>query len=702
MNENISIVNKFNLKGSILSIDKINGAVAVVTQAYQAFKIDIETIQIKNLTTLINSEQLPHKYANSSSASDDFICLGEVGSKIISIARIAESIKIFLKLKSHKSDISASCFSKDGHYLASGGEDGRVHLYETNNFRKIFSLPYRPDYISSLNFSKDSRFLFASCFNKSNMIFDCQRAKTIGIFNTNEVVEWGDFFDNNAKLFMILRNLNSIIYDTRTNQVLNISSPFTSWPSIFCINDKEDMAIVGSRDSNIYIINLTENVKIFSLKLENTTGISALCVHLGYIFIGYTNGELAVINYDDKNDEFKIACENKDYKKAASMLDKNIFLSLLPCVKIFDEDWDEILKEAIELLAQDKIDEALELVDPFTRDISKKDIFNFYLNKKDVLKKFQELIKNRLYEEAYNMTLQTKFLTKTSHFEMLENTWHKSFNAAKKLLEEDPANVEAAKKYLELFLKTPKKEAIMQLLNNLHIFKDAENFVKEQKFKDYFALTSNFGYLRETELYKKVLMLGENLFEKVIFYENKNDYDEFHKLAKFLQSFPSYKESISTHIVAVAKKREMLNLIKQNKKYDVYKLAIEFEELQYLDEFKEFCKEFNEIYQEAREIAFNGTPEALEDIFKDYIRINYWFDKIEHTFKIAYLEEFNNKIKSQASVNWELSIRRYINIFGKDDDIVGFCVKNNFQQFIDIDDENITREPFRFQKTLIQ
>ncbi|RAX55340.1 hypothetical protein CCY99_01185 [Helicobacter sp. 16-1353] len=703
MNKNINILNKFNLKGSILSINKTNDSIVVVTQNYQAFRIDIKNIQIKNLTTLINSKYLPHKYAKNSSASDKFVCLAEVNSKIISIAKITESINLFLKLKSHKSDISASCFSKDGNYLASGGEDGRVHLYETNNFRKILSLPYRPDYISSLNFSKDSRFLFASCFNKSNIIFDTQRAKTIGIFNTNEVVEWGDFFDNNSKLFVILRNLNAIIYDTRANQVLNISSPFTSWPSIFCINDEENTAIVGSRDSTIYIINIEKNIKIFSLKLENSTGISALCLHLGYIFIGYTNGELAIISYNDKDDEFKTACENKDYKTAANLLDKNIFLSLLPCSKIFDEDWDKILKDAIELLGQNKIDEALEIVEPFTKDISKKEAFNFYLNKKDVLKKFRELIDNRFYEEAYNMTLQTKFLTKTSHFEILENIWYKSFNTAKKLLEEDSANVDIAKKHLELFLKTPKKEAIMQLLNNLHIFRDAENFVKEQKFKEYFALTSNFGYLKDTELYKKVLLLGENLFEKAMFYENKNEYDEFHKIAKFLQSFPQYKESITTCMVAVAKKIEILNLIKQNKKYDVYKLAMEFEELQYLDEFKAYCEEFNEIYQQAREMAFKGMPEALEGIFKDYIQINYWFDKIEHTFKIAYLEEFNNKIKSQDKVNWELSIKHYINIFGKDDDIVGFCVQNNFKKLLEGEnDENDFREPFRFQKTLIQ
>lgn len=700
---NIDIVNRFHLKGSILSINQSEDGLIAITQNYQAFRIDTKTMQIKNLSTLLHSKELPHKYSKTTSASKNLISIAESSSKTLSIATAKSPSEIFIKLDYHKGSISASSFSNDSNTLASGGEDGRIHIYDTHKFQKIITLPYRPDYISALHFSKDSRFLFASCFNKSNMIFDCQRAKTTNIFSTSEVVEWADFFDKNSKLFMILRNSNSIIYDIRTNQTLSIATPFTSWPTIFCINDDENLAIVGSRDSTIYIINLKENKKTFSIKLDNTTGISALYLHLGKIFVGFTNGELLIISYNDKNSEFIQACKKKDYKNAAKLLDKNIFLSLLPCASIFDDDWEIILKDAIELLSNDKIDDAIELVEPFMRDSAKKDAFNVYLNSKNTLKKFQDLIDKKSYEEAYNMTLQAKFLIKTSHFEYLENIWHKAFNNAKKLLEDDIGNIDSARKILEPFLKTPKKTIIMQILNNINIFKDAERLVKDQNFKDYFALTANFAYLKDTELYKKVLILGDNLYEKAINYENNGHYDEFEKLAKFLQNFPSYKDVITDYLVSVSKKIEILNLIANKKTNEVYKLALEFDELQYLDEFKEFSKEFNALYNKAKEMAFKGRADMLDGIFKDYIKIEYWIDNIKNIYKIAYIEEFKLRIKEKNVINWTKSINNYIDIFGKDDEIIDFCTANKLDYILDNtnDDERIKIE-FRHQKTLIQ
>lgn len=700
MLENVDLINQFNLKGSILSISRTNDKVIVITQDYQAFVIDLETLSKKNLTQILASNNLPHKYAKNTSANNDFLCVCE--SCIITIATIAESILPFKQLAFHKNDVSATCFSQNGSYFVSGGEDGRIHICESGSFKKLITLPYMPDYISSINFSKDSRFLFVSCFNKSNIIFDCQRTKILSIFNTNEVVEWGDFFDNNSKLFMIVRNANTIIFDVKANKPLSIANPISSWPSIFCINDDESCAIVGTRDSQIYLIDLNHNSSILSFKASNTSGISALCIYMGYIFIGYTDGELKVLNYNDNDDSFKTACRHKDYKKAAELMDKNIFLSLLPCAKIFDEDWEGVLKNALVLLIEDKVDEALEIVAPFIKNQRRKETFDFYFNqhKQGTLKRFDKSIKNKSYKEAYDMILQYKFLAKTPSFEELENIWFKAFNTAKKILEENSAHIDMAKKQLESFAKTPKKETITQLLNNISIFKEAESLIKEQKFKEYFTLTSSFGYLKDTEVYKKVLLLGESIFNKAILCKNQSNYDEFNKLARFLQGFPMYKDIISSHIVSIAKKQEMLTLIKQNKKSEVYNLAMEFDELQYLEEFREYCKQFEDIYKEAKSIAFEGKPELLGDVFREYISINYWQSKIENTFKIAYLEEFKYAKYTDKGINWEQSVNNYIHIFGKDDDIVDFCVKNNLQTLLESSIDE-AREPFRFQKSLL-
>lgn len=694
---NICIVNRFNLNSAILSIHRIKTGISVVTQDYQA--CIIENNVLKKRTKLINSKEIPHKFAKSSSASAKFICVCDVENPIAIIATIGQSIKKSTTITAHQKNISASNFSPDSSVLATGGEDGRVYLYTTSNFKKILALPYRPDYISSINFSNDGRFVLASCFNKSNVVYDIQRAKTISIFSTSEVVEWGEFFDNNAKLMLITRDFQSIIYDTHANSVLNAANIFNSWPNAFCIDEDAGIAIVGTRDGGIYLVDIKENAIIFHLKLEEVVGISAICVHLGCIFVGGINGELLIISYTQDSEAFQKVCEAKDYAKASAMLESNIFLSLLPCAQVFNEDWEKILKEAIALLSENKIDDAIGLTSSFTsHDINKRNAFNVYLEKKDFVKKFKELVENHFYEEAYAMVSNTKFLAKTAHYEMLESAWQSAFVTARKIIEENRNNIDLAKRHLEPFMKTPKKEIIMQLLNNTKLFDEADEYIKTQNFKAYFSLVGKFGFLKESILYRKVLGIGENIFDKVMEAKNADNYDEFNRLTTFLSNFPFYKESIANMTVVVAKKIEMLKLIAENKKAQAYKLALDFEELQYLDEFKALSAEFDVVAKSAIAIAHSGKPEELGEIFGEYIQISYWADKIKAIFQVAYLEQFRLCVKNEKdAINWEHSIINYIQIFGKDDDINAFCEKNGF----DFKVSDFARQPFSFQKTLI-
>lgn len=689
--QSVKVISRFNLGSAILSINKSAKGVSVTTQDFQA--CIIENGALKGRVKLHDFQVSSHKFAKSNSAGEEFICVAT--QDFASIAKIsAESIKKFAQIKAHKKPLSASKFSTDSAILATGGEDGRVFLYATKNFKKILSLPYRPDYISAISFSRDSRYIMASCFDKSNIIFDLQRAKVVNIFYTNEVVEWGEFFDCNCKLMLITRDFKSLIYDISAKEILSEANLFNAWPNVFCIDEVAQIAVVGTREGGIYLINMAENSTIFYLQIDEIVGISALCIHLGCIFLGGVNGEILIISYADNNEQFSRACEAKNYAEASKMLEENIFLSLLPCAKVFDLDWEGILKEAIALLGENKIDEAITLTNPFTKqDLAKKNAFSVYLDKQDSVKKFKELVQSGAFEEAYNMSLNTKFLLKTSYYEALEDAWHRAFNNARKVLEE--GNIESAKRHLEIFMKTPKKDTAMQLLNNLHIFEDADNFIKEQNFKEYFALVGNFAYLKECVLYKKVLALGMSFFDKLLEAKNANNYAEFERIYGFLLNFPTYKDAIVALNIAVAKQQEFLALISQNKRAEVYKLASEFEELQYLAEFKAFSAEFEKIAESALDSAHRGEAWKLSEIFGEYLRINFWSERIKSIYQVAYLAEFEANMGGK--INWEQSIKNYIQIFGKDDDIGAFCEKYGFN----FDFGDFFKHPFAFQKTLL-
>ena len=106
------------------------------------------------------------------------------------------------------------------------------------------------------------------------------------------------------------------------------------------------------------------------------------------------------------------------------------------------------------------------------------------------------------------------------------------------------------------------------------------------------------------------------------------------------------------------------------------------------------CEGFYTLYRESRDLAFGSKGDMLEGVFRDYSKIQYWSKNIKNIYKIVYIREFKNASK----IDWNKS--NYIDIFGKDDEIVDFCAKNAMDSILENSDDERIKIEFRHQKTL--
>ena len=333
-------------------------------------------------------------------------------------------------------------------------------------------------------------------------------------------------------------------------------------------------------------------------------GIASLAFSHGFLYIGCIDGTLLIIDYNEGKEELKDALATKNYKNAREAINKNVFLSIHPLTKIFDEVWPDILNQAIDLLNKDEIEKAIEITAPFIVTQPKKNEFDFYLSQKEGAKTFLQLIEKKDYSKAYEMTKTMKFLTKTQAYEKLENIWNRAFfNAKKLLIENAKINQRLAEQYLAPFENTPKKELIIQLLRNSDVFAKADNLIKQQNFKEYFSLTFQFSFLRETDLYKKVLLLGEKMLTNLIELEKNFQYQEAKKTAETLLVFPNLKRSANEKIVLMQQKENLLNAIEKKEVKKVYSMVDDIESLRSMPQFKDFTKDFLRRYEEAKHYA---------------------------------------------------------------------------------------------------
>ena len=287
------------------------------------------------------------------------------------------------------------------------------------------------------------------------------------------------------------------------------------------------------------------------------------------------------------------------------------------------------------------------------------------------------------YSKAYEMTKTMKFLTKTQAYEKLENIWNRAFfNAKKLLIENAKINQRLAEQYLAPFENTPKKELIIQLLRNSDVFAKADNLIKQQNFKEYFSLTFQFSFLRETDLYKKVLLLGEKMLTNLIELEKNFQYQEAKKIAETLLVFPNLKRSANEKIVLMQQKENLLNAIEKKEVKKIYSMVDDIESLRSMPQFKDFTKDFLRRYEEAKPYAYAGNAKHTMVIFGEYMEISYWIDKIASLIKIAYLKQISNAL-NEIEVNWVITIKRYYERFGKSAEIIKLLQNHHSKEILD-------------------
>lgn len=671
------------LENSVMEVDECLNFLIALDNNYTLNIIDPNSLSVIKAINLTKHETKPHKYSNSFAISKNgFIFIPFISTKKGLVLKLTKEISKIKVITWHEQDIECAEFSKNSKYFATGGQDGKVFVYNTKNFEPICSLPPRGDYISTISFSECENLCCSSSFDKYSTIFDISRNRSIHIFKSIDVVEKSIFFDNDTKIFLIHRNGASSIYDVIEKKSIDMQNHFRSWPSALDISKDKLFPVVGTRSNALYALRASDNGRLLDIELEYS-GVGVVKFFKDMLILGTIEGALLFVDYSVGANELEVALKVKNFKKAREVVDNNLFLSINPLMSAFDTEWPNILKKSVSLLNNNSIDEAVELVEPFVADISKKKEFDFYLKQKDVVALFAQAVESKDFQKAYEYLSQHNFLSKTMSYIELDNYWNRLFNRAKNLLEENPLiNQRSAAALLKPFENTPKRELIQYLIKNSNIFSDAEKLIKKGAFKAYFELTAQNRLLKESELYKKVLALGEKLMDEYRKLEESGHYKEAQDKANLLMTFPEFKKSISTKLMMLKNRLELLQAIEKKNIKRAYDLVDNYESLKAIPEFKELTKEFEAIFESALSFAYKGKPARVIMIFGEYMSMKYWRDKISSAMKIAYIHEMANHIIEEG-INWDMTVKRYVLRFGKDDEINKLLKDSKLERFLD-------------------
>ena len=665
----IKVTDKTILYGSILFVTIDKNTLYIIDNTYTFYTLDFDELKLLNNQTITSNFKPIHKFSHATAISKNLLLNLPINSDSRSfLLSLSPKLSQIATIKSHKKAQESSCFTSSGDLLITGGMDGKIFLHDTEHNQLLSALPNQPDYISALKLNDDDSILVSCCYDKFATIYDMDKYKKIHKFKLPDVGEDLIFFDENRYIYFICRNGAGVLYETKHHKIITTQNHFSQWPTKIVKAPNTNYGLIGTRANNLYVIDLLENKQILNVKLDNI-GINSINFHENRLIIGFSNGVIEKIDYNNGLENLKIALDNKDYDRAKIYLNENIFLSLDPLSNRFDEAWPEVLKGCTLLLQDEKLEEAINKAAPFLDKESRANEFDFYTKQQDKVFNLQKLIDEEEYIKAYAYTDQYPYLKKIYLYQQLEEHWNSVFNRVRKLMEDDPLhNKERAEEIIKPYFKVnSKRDLVVNIISNFDKFVSADKFVKNREFGRYFKLCKEYKFLENSDMYHRVEEFAARLYSKLITLEQTREYKEASEVIKILVQFEEYKERIEDVILDIQYKSKFINAVKSGDTKSAYDILSFYDKARFLDEYIVIAKEFNTTLDSAKKLAYSGNPGETITTLSKYLKIAYTTPKSIQLIKVAYLHEIKNTTRND--VNWDISIKQLINLFGKSEDI---------------------------------
>lgn len=674
----LQLMSKFKLNASVLAIGQGENSVVVLDSNYHLYELrDGEFIFAKRIL-----EQSAHQFAKSCAIClNGIFAFGIPKSRNLEIYSIKNGVLAHLKtLLWHKSDIYNVRFSRDGKYLVSGGEDGKVFVYGLPHFDILNILPPRPDYISNIHFGKISKLLVYSSYDLVNCVFDMNYNEVIGEFETNAVAEDMTFFDNDRKIFFICSNGECGIYDVE-NKTLDLKKNFDAWLTRVGLTKDDNYAYIGTRSGELHYLNLARNASEYKVDLKNESGIASMKIINAKLFIGFSDGNLHIYDLARFEDDFELAIASDDFNKAYEISAKNIALKTHKIyIDLRTESFEAEFSKASKILDENQTSanflRAASDLENFFEDVKLKEIFDNYTKNFGVVKDFIEAINKMDYKNAYNLANENAFLKRTQDFIALENKFELLFNQAKEMLSLDIHNPKARDLLKPFASVVGKKEAINVLFVNADKFIQADKLLKNKQFGEYFKLAQSFKALEATSAYKKTLIFGEQILATINELEGKGNTKKALELLELLAKFSPFGEIAKSKKDYINLKLEFLDKSSKGDFIGIMQNIEKYAALKGSMEYINCLNKINDIFDSALNFANKGDVEACYKYLEKYIPIAHLKNKMDGIFNIAYLNEINKHLDSPKVV-WSASLERYVAMFGKSDEIIEICSKSD-------------------------
>lgn len=687
----LTVARSLRVSSSVLAMNGNDETLIIVDSSYNLYVLNKATFEMNKKLSITSKYGTRHPYEHSFCISSNLdILISSPNDARAFLMRYSDKLQAVKTIDYNDRLVSCSSFSTDSHLVTIGGQDGKTFLYDVNKKQLTGALKTVPDHISAIAYSNDKRFLAISSFDKGTVIFNLECNVVFRRFKLEDVaMEASIFVDNDTKIIGLTRAKTLVMYDIAKRSITKSTFEVSDWPTQVIAMGPYHIVVV-TKGSDLYLINHF-TFKITKVLRLGNSGITNMLFQNNHLYLSFMDGQVDIINTHLYLKELTLHLRINEFKESTALIEKNPFLLTQEMVSKYDKLWPLTLDKVKQLLFEGRVDEALEMAKPFFLDPRKEEEYNFCLGHADIFEKLQELVDKKCYFEAHVLCEDYPYLKNARVYELLDKQWTRLFQACKLLfIKNDTASQSSAKATLRPYkVIASKKGMIDHLENGYKTFMKADEFIRERNFKGYFDLVGYSPFLKEEEMYSRVLQIGNQTYEKLKILESEGRYDDALSVALYLNEFTPMREKITVTIEMLNVKKQMLEWIENNEIVKIYECVAKYPDLDFFAPFVAFNKRFLELQEKGWELAKLGRSAWIAKSFAPYMKTAYTMHTVAQMIKQSYLQELKFACDTQrATIDFESTIDQYAGLFGMDSELFYLARTENFEDRIRLSDKS--------------
>ncbi|ACM92378.1 hypothetical protein NAMH_1096 [Nautilia profundicola AmH] len=560
--------------------------------------------------------------------------------------------KLLDKYEWHRGDVLSVKLDKN--YFASGGIDGKIFLYSLDLFKMVSKVAKHKDFISSLAFGSDE--IYATGYDKSVLF--------VNQFSLKKIVRY-----LHLKKALKIENKNFLVSASEYSDIIKWDKYKKERKDRFDIYEEfmdfyiyENYLFIAVRD-RIVLYDLEKEVLINEKFFD--IDASKICVYKDKLYF-IQNNELQYVELYDEV-EFLDVILKGDYKTAYEMLTLNPFLKKTKSYEKLELLYKNSIKRAIKYLEENLKSKAIDVLKPFMNVLQKREEITKILTHYENIIKFKKAYENRNFALFYQIANQYELLKDTKYYKLVEKEWELKFEKAKKLAIE--GRVSEAKEILKDFMTVSEKIPLIELLlKQAELFRLMKEKIAKKDFAGFFAIIKEHPELKNTKEYQAVMEYAQRLYTLALKALKEENFKYVLKAATILEDIEGYELKAKELLTQAQISLEFLRLFGKDKN-KAFELVEQYPFLKDLKVYKLYEEKWSEKLKTAEAKAFKGKiKEALREL-KEYENINIKKPRIKNMLKSAYLNYIKDSHDKKA-------IEKYINTFGKDEEIMKVMNKN--------------------------